>query len=139
MQPVNDTIKPIPQRDADSAPYWDGANDNKFMYQYCNSCNKGQFYSRTLCSHCQSEDLTWKQAAGTGKVASYSLVHRAPIKPFFGDAPYVLALIDLDEGFRFMCNVLNCDPESVRIDMPVRVIFEERPGSDQKIPQVEPV
>ncbi|MBL8999449.1 MAG: OB-fold domain-containing protein, partial [Gemmatimonadetes bacterium] len=54
------------------------------------------------------------------------------------DVPYVLALVDLDEGLRFMCNVLRCDPAQVRIGMPVRVCFESRPGSEQKIPQVEP-
>jgi uncharacterized OB-fold protein len=50
----------------------------------------------------------------------------------------VLALVDMDEGFRFMCNVLHCDPATVKIGMRVRVCYETRPGTEQKIPQVKP-
>jgi uncharacterized OB-fold protein len=46
--------------------------------------------------------------------------------------------VDLDEGLRFMCNVLNCDPATVKVGMRVRVCYETRPGSEQKVPQVEP-
>jgi uncharacterized OB-fold protein len=139
MSDTQTLMKPVPPVDADSRPYWEGANEGRFLYQRCLTCGKAQFYSRSLCSHCQSTDLQWQPAQGQGKVASYSVVYRAPIEAFAGDVPYVLALIDMDEGFRFMCNVLHCDPEAVRIDMRVRVIFEERPGSAQKIPQVEPI
>ncbi len=132
-------IKPIPVPDADSRLYWEGANQGKFMFQRCLSCGKAQFYSRSLCSHCQGTNLEWQAAKGLGKVASFSVVHRAPIAPFADDAPYVVALIDMDEGFRFMCNVIHCDPATVRIGMPVRTVFEERPGSTQKIPQAEPM
>tara|TARA_R110001599_G_scaffold187281_2_gene381724 strand:- start:402 stop:821 length:420 start_codon:yes stop_codon:yes gene_type:complete len=130
--------KPMPTPDALSRPYWDGANQGLFRYQRCRGCGKAQFYSRSLCSHCQCTGLEWQSATGTGRIASFSVVHRAPIAAFAGDVPYVLALVDLHEGFRFMCNVLNCNPDDVRIGMPVRVVYETRPGSEQKIPQVEP-
>lgn len=129
--------KPVPLPDADSRIYWEGANEGKFMFQRCRSCKKAQFYSRSLCSHCQSHDLQWQEAQGLGKVASFSVVHRAPIPAFAGDVPYVLALIDMAEGFRFMCNVIHCDPLAVRIGSSVKVVFEARTGSSQKIPQVE--
>ena len=88
--------------------------------------------------HCQSTELQWQVAEGLGRVASFSVIHRAPIAAFMADTPYVLALVDMDEGFRFMCNVLHCDPATVKIGMRVRVCYETRPGTEQKIPQVEP-
>ncbi len=130
--------KPVPQPDGISRPYWEGANLGEFRYQRCKACGKAQFYARNACVHCHGRELTWQVAAGGGRVASFSVIHRAPIAAFAGDVPYVLALVDLDEGFRFMCNVLRCDPATVRIGMPVRVCFESRVGSEQKIPQVEP-
>jgi uncharacterized OB-fold protein len=130
--------KPMPAPDACSRPYWEGANQGEFRFQRCRGCGKAQFYPRSACVHCQGTDLAWQVAAGLGRVASFSVVHRAPLAAFAGDVPYTLALVDLDEGFRFMCNVLNCDPAAVRIGMRVRVTFEARPGSEQKIPQVEP-
>jgi hypothetical protein len=130
--------KPIPVLDSISRPYWEGANQGEFRYQRCRGCGKAQFYSRFACVHCHGTDLQWQVAAGGGRVASFSVVHRAPLASFAADAPYVLALVDLEEGFRFMCNILNCDPATVHIGMGVQVCFESRPGSEQKIPQVEP-
>ncbi|WP_418319698.1 Zn-ribbon domain-containing OB-fold protein [Piscinibacter sakaiensis] len=130
--------KPMPVPDGISHPYWDGANQGFFAFQRCRDCAKAQFYSRSACVHCHSGDLEWQVAAGSGRVASFSVIHRAPIASFVADTPYVLALIDMDEGFRFMCNVLHCDPVTVTIGMRVRVCFEARAGSEQKIPQVEP-
>ena len=130
--------KPVPVPDGISRPYWEGASLGEFRYQRCGACGKAQFYARSACVHCRATDLRWQKAAGGGRIASFSVIHRAALPSFAGDAPYVLALVDLDEGFRFMCNVLRCDPATVRIGMPVRVCFESRAGSEQKIPQVEP-
>ncbi len=129
---------PMPAPDACSRPYWDGANQDVFRFQRCRACGRAQFYPRSLCAHCQGADLGWETAAGPGRVASFSVIHRAPLPAFASAVPYVLALIDLDEGVRFMCNVLNCDPATVRIGMRVRLCFQARPGSTQKVPQVEP-
>ena len=130
--------KPVPAPDAISRTYWEGANLGEFRFQRCRACGKAQFYARSACVHCHATDLEWQVAAGRGRIASFSVIHRAPLPSFVADAPYVLALVDLDEGFRFMCNVLKCEPSEVRIGMPVRVCFESRAGSEQKIPQVEP-
>jgi len=130
--------KPVPVPDADSRPYWDGANQDRFMFQRCRACGAAQFYSRSLCSHCRASDLAWEQARGTGTVASFTVVNRAPLPAFAADTPYVIALVDLDEDIRFLCNVTGCPPQAVRIGLPVQVIFESRDGSDQKIPQVRP-
>ena len=130
--------KPMPVPDSISRPYWEGANQGEFRFQRCRGCGKAQFYSRYACVHCQSTELQWQVAEGLGRVASFSVIHRAPIAAFMADTPYVLALVDLDEGFRFMCNVLNCDPATVKIGMRVRVCYETRPCTEQKVPQVEP-
>lgn len=130
--------KPMPVPDGISRPYWDGANQGQFRFQRCRACGKAQFYARLACVHCHGTDLQWQAAAGGGRVASFSVIHRAPLASFSADTPYVLALVDLDEGLRFMCNLLHCEPAAVRIGMRVRVCFESRPGSEQKIPQVEP-
>jgi uncharacterized OB-fold protein len=43
----------------------------------------------------------------------------------FGDEPYVVALVELDEGPRLMTNIVGCAPESVSVGMPVQVTWEE--------------
>jgi len=86
---------------------------------------------------CEGRVLDWRDAALAGTVHSFTIVHRAPTPAFRADAPYVLALIDLEDGFRMMMNVVDCDPESVRIGMVVRIVFENRDG--QCLPQATPV
>jgi uncharacterized OB-fold protein len=67
------------------------------------------------------------ESAGRGTVYTYTVVHRAPSTAF--SVPYVLAAIDLEEGFTMFSNVVRCPPEEVTFDMPVTVVFEERaPG-----------
>jgi uncharacterized OB-fold protein len=63
-------------------------------------------------------------------------VHRPPTEAFKSDVPYVIALIDLNEGVRMMMNVRNADPARVKIGQTVKVIFE--PGGDGTfLPQAE--
>lgn len=93
---------------------------------------------RHLCPVCWSEQLEWVEAKGTGSVHSFTIIRRAPMAAFALRAPYVLALIDLDEGPRMMANVLGEDALSVRIGDRVKVTFEER-GEGAMIPQFQRV
>lgn len=131
--------KPVPPADADSAPYWQGTSEGRFLVQRCAACARAQFYPRSLCRYCQSTQLAFEPARGTGTVASFSIVYRAPFRSFRPDVPYVVALVDLHEGVRFMCNVVGCAPDEVRIGDAVEIVFEQRAGSEQHIPQAKRV
>ncbi|MBD0022323.1 DNA-binding protein [Gordonia pseudamarae] len=60
-------------------------------------------------------------AAGTGTVYSY-VVHHAPKVPG-RSLPFVVALVELDEGVRMLGELRGADPAAVRIGMPVEVMF----------------
>lgn len=64
-------------------------------------------------------------------------MHRAPTAAFKEDLPYVIALIDLDEGFRMMMNWRGDDPATARIGDRVRVVFEAN-ASPWPLPQAIP-
>ena len=108
-------------------PYWDGCNVGELRLQQCNDCHRHQFYPRTVCSHCDSRQLIWVTAAGEGRIASFTVVRRAISRAY--SAPYVVALIDLAEGVRMMSNVVDADPEAVRVGDQVRVDFEAWSGA----------
>ena len=83
------------------------------------------FYARALCPHCHREALEWVPAAGTGVVYSFTVVHR-PAGPAFADrVPYVVALIDLDEGVRMLSTLRIADPARARVGQRVSVTFED--------------
>lgn len=131
--------KPVPTANADSRLFWEACNRRELTFQKCGACGHVQFYPRALCTACQADGLEWQTASGLGTVYTFTVNHRAPTPAFKAEAPYVIALVDLDEGFRMMMNVINCAPDSVSIGLRVRVTFEAR-GADgeQLIPQAEP-
>jgi uncharacterized OB-fold protein len=59
-------------------------------------------------------------------VYAVTVVHRAPSAAFRADVPYAVALVDLDEGFRMLANVVGGAPADVAIGDRVRVAFEPR-------------
>jgi hypothetical protein len=67
--------------------------------------------------------LTTRVVSGRGHVFSF-VIYRRTYHPGM-PAPYVVALVELDEGPRLISNVVGCEPEEVAIDMPVEVRFEE--------------
>lgn len=113
--------KPVPIVDADSRPYWSAAAQGRLTLQRCRDCRRFVHYPRAVCPHCMSEDLGWEEVSGEGSIYTYTVVHRAP-DAFVGDAPYVVALVELGEGVRLLSRLLGL-PEHARIGARVRVSF----------------
>lgn len=116
---------PLPKPDKDSEVYWEAARRHELLVQQCSGCKRFRFYPRSVCPNCLSDEFQWRPATGRGRLYSFTVIHRAPTPSFRDQVPYVLALIDLDEGVRMMSNVIECDPDVVRIGMRVEVVFED--------------
>ena len=84
------------------------------------------FIPQPLCTRCQSDALEWVESTGRGTVYSHTVVHRPP-RPAFA-VPYVVAIVELDEGWHMLTNLIDCRPEEVCVGMPVEVAF--RPASE---------
>src|SRR5260370_28545175 len=108
---------PLPKPDKDSAAYWEGTRRHELLVQQCNACERLRFYPRSVCPYCLSDQFQWRPSTGRGAVYSFTVIHRAPLPAFRDKVPYVLALIELEEGVRMMSNVVDCDPAQVRIGL----------------------
>ena len=116
--------------------YWEATRNHKFLLQWCTRCNRAIYFPREVCPTCLGDALEWRASAGRGQVYSYTVEYR-PQNPNL-EAPYTVALIELEEGVRMMTNVINCDPESVTVGMEVEVAWE--PLSDgRNLPMFAPV
>ena len=116
--------KPLPAPSAVSAPFWDGLKSGELRLQRCAECQSHVFYPRSVCPHCLSERLEWATASGRGKVYSFTIVRRAMNPSFADDVPYVFAIVELAEGPRVTTNIVNCAPDDVRVDMPVKATYD---------------
>jgi uncharacterized OB-fold protein len=117
--------KPLPEMQPWSVKFWEGTKQHKLLIQECKDCGIKIFYPRKFCPECWSSDLSWSEASGKGKVFSYSVTMAGVEDKFAGDLPFVLALVDLNEGVRMMTNIVNCRPDEVSIGMDVEVVFED--------------
>jgi len=116
--------RPTPIVDTITARFWKAASEGRLELPRCNACDRFHYYPRAICPPCGSEDLSWERLSGRGTVYSWTVSHRpagAGFKPF---VPYVVALIDLEEGPRMLSNVRTDDLDSMAIDMAVTVDFE---------------
>jgi len=116
--------RPLPVPDGDTKPYWDAAKEHRLTIQRCQNCHEAIFYPRSLCPHCMSDRIEWIAASGKGTIYSYTVVHQSPAA-FADIVPYVVALINLDEGVRLMSRVVDSAPADVKIGAPVEVVFED--------------
>jgi uncharacterized OB-fold protein len=125
--------KPPIHPTADTRPFWDGCRNRILRFQACEDCGAVQRIPRGVCANCHGLRLSWRDSAGQGTVLSHTTVHRAPTAAFKADTPYVIALVDLDEGFRLMVNARGAP---LAIGQRVRIGFE--PRGDQAVPIAEP-
>lgn len=120
-----------------SQPFWEATRDRRLLVQWCTDCDRPIFYPREVCPSCLGTDLEWRPSAGTGTVYAVSVQHR-PANPTMADrVPYVVALIDLDDGIRLLSNVVGCDPGEVAIGQPVEVTWELL-SDGRHLPQFQP-
>ena len=94
------------------------------MLPWCQECERPFWYPRATCPRCLSDAIEWRAATGNGVVYAASVQHLPGPGRDAADGPYVVVLVDLDEGVRVAGNVLECAPEAVRVGMPVRAIWE---------------
>lgn len=123
--PKKAAAKPVPRPSPESGPYWQAAAEHKLRVQRCNSCGQLWFPPSQRCPHCTSGDFAWVEASGKGKVFSFVVFHRVYHPAFEDEVPYVVALVELDEGPRMLTNIVGIPPEDVRCEMPVQVMFED--------------
>jgi hypothetical protein len=117
--------KPLPEPSEVTRPFWEAARAHRLELQRCAECERFVFYPRALCPHCGGARLEWRRASGRGTLYSYTVARRAPVPMFESDVPYVIAIVELEEGPRMTSNVVGAGPEKLRVGMPLQAVFED--------------
>jgi hypothetical protein len=120
---MSEAMKPVPSPNDANRPFWAGCAEGVLRMQRCAACGRHLAPTRAACP-CGGMALSWVDTSGRGKVFSYTVVHRAPDPAFKADLPYVIAIVEFDEGGRLMSNIIGCKPDAVKIGMQVQAVFE---------------
>lgn len=117
------TARLAPSTTRDTQFFWDALREHRLLIQRCGDCGTLRHPPRPMCPRCNS--LTWDTIESSGRGTVYSFVMpQYPEYPWF-EYPYVVALIELDEGTRLVSNLCDVSPGDVTIGMPVEVSFAE--------------
>jgi len=93
----------------------------------CGNCGALDFPPREVCPRCGRRSVGRMEPfhlKGRGEVVTYTVVHDAP-KDFEMMKPYVLAIVQLDEGVRITSQIVDVEPGEVKIGMPVESAFRK--------------
>ena len=120
--------KPLPTPSAVSQPFWDAAKEHRLVFQRCRLCGTSVFYPRDVCPGPECfgvGTMEWVDSTGQGHVYSFTVNYQPAHPAFAEDIPYVLAIIEMDEGWRLDSNVIKVEPADVRIGMRVEVSWDD--------------
>jgi uncharacterized OB-fold protein len=133
---TNTPQRPLPILSNDTRAFWTGGARRQLLIEECDRCAYLIHPPTGYCPKCESRDTHFAAVSGEGFVESFSINYRQwmPGLP----ERYVVALIRLreQEDVRLPTNIVNCAPENVTFDMPVKVLFEQ--AEDIWVPLFEP-
>jgi uncharacterized OB-fold protein len=89
----------------------------------CADCGKVFFPARLVCP-CGSRKFKAYTLPSEGKVVSHTVIRTAP-RGFGDEAPYCMGIVELKDGTRILCQIADCEPERLKIGLPVSLEFRK--------------
>jgi uncharacterized OB-fold protein len=129
--------KPLPHPNPDTRLFWEQCKNHRLTFQQCSDCGHVRWPPAFVCPRCHSVFHEVIESSGRGKVITFVVYHKAFHPAFQDDLPYVVAVLALEEGPRFLSNIVGCEPDRVACDMPVELVWEDIDG-EFSLPKFKP-
>jgi uncharacterized protein len=104
-----------------AGPFWRGCDLRQLWFVRCPSCGTADFPPAAHCRSCLSESLEWRQSSGLATLYSWTVVWRAPTPDL--QTPYAPAIVEVDEGYRMLTNLVEMGIDDLVIGMRLAVEF----------------
>ncbi|MNF77520.1 hypothetical protein D3C84_596680 [compost metagenome] len=118
-----------PVEDDNSSAWFEAVRNDKLLLQKDPLTGAVQFYPRACVVGSPERTPVWFEASGNATLYSFTVVHRSVHPQFAALTPFVIALIELEEGVRMTAWIVDVPHERLNIDMPLKVVFREiHPG-----------
>ena len=117
-------------------PFWDAAAAHRLELPRCTACGAFRFPPGPFCWRCRAQDVEWVEHDGRGEIYAYTVIRHAVIPDVRDALPLIAAVVALPEtdGCRVVGNVVDCEPEDVRIGAPVTLDwYDVRDGTSVPI------
>lgn len=122
---MSERAKPLPRVTPDTQPFWDALRTRELLLPFCDECGRAHLPPGPVCPFCFSDRLAWHAALGTGRISSWTVVHKAWFPAFAGDVPYNVVQVELDEGPRLTASVVGLPNDRLAVGLRVVVDFDD--------------
>jgi uncharacterized OB-fold protein len=130
--------KPMPVPTPVSAPYWAALREHRIQIQYSPSSGQWVFYPRILAPRTLADDLEWREISGLGTLYTFTVADR-PTAPQWQDSlPQLLAVVEWDEGPRISTELVDVEPDQIRVGMRVVPVFCDYPEQNVTLLRYRP-
>jgi uncharacterized OB-fold protein len=126
-----------PHRNPETAEFWDACAEGRLVLPRCDDCGDLFWYPRLVCPVCGSQSVTYTEVSGRGTIYARAVMRRGD-GPYREVAPYVLAMVQLEEGPTMMTNIVGADPETIVVGQAVHVVFDRVPDGTDAVPRFAP-
>jgi uncharacterized OB-fold protein len=116
---------PLPDPSIETEPFWSAIQERRFVMPVCEACKTVAFPPTVACGNCGQQAFTWAPMSGRGKVYSFVVYHRVYHPAFADKVPYVVAVVELEEGPRIISNIVGMPIADVVCELPVTVVYDE--------------
>jgi uncharacterized OB-fold protein len=118
--------KPLPDLDNEfTKPYWDHMKNHELRLQKCLDCGHVRFPVLPICTDCLSDRFEWAELSGKGTVWSWVEFQHLYNRGWTDEIPYNVVYVLLEEGIGIISNLVEVEPEDIRFDMPVEIVFDD--------------
>ena len=124
MNQIRQKTSHVPKPSLLTKPFWDAAKQRKLVVQYDPDSRSYQWWPRAVSVKTGKMNLEWKEVSGNGTLYSYTVTH-VPALGFEERVPYLVGLVELDEGVRIISTLSGITEDNVSIGMPLRVSWEQ--------------
>jgi uncharacterized OB-fold protein len=126
MSEVKRPFRVLPQVTPENEHYWKGGARGELTFLRCRDCHSYVHPPAPVCPGCLSKRLAPAAVSGRARLLTWTVNHQRWIPGF--EPPYVIAIVEIEEqpGLRVTTNLVNCSPDGLRKDLPLKVLFEER-------------
>lgn len=121
-------LRPRPIQGVYEKPFWESVQQRVLKLQACCNCGALRYPPGPICHKCQSPEFTWNEVSGRGRLVSWTVFHRQYFPEF--PAPYTVVSAVLEEGPILIANLVGGEPVSLRIDMPLKLTYENARSKD---------
>jgi uncharacterized OB-fold protein len=101
--------------------FWSALGEGRWTTTRCKACARRTFPPKPVCPHCWSPEVEWSELGTQGILYSWTRIHAAPAV-FGAEAPYAVGIVDLADGIRLACRLVERDGEPLRVGQSVEML-----------------